>query len=234
MDRFPAMSTERLYLVKIEQHYAEDLFTILSNDQVIEYYGKESLIHVNEAKQLIDYIHLYYRQKRSIRWGIIYKEDDNFIGSIGLNNLNLWNKKAEIGYELHPDYWRRGIMFEATNAVIQYGFSQLGLFRIGAVTYPENIASNSLLQKLGFRQEGLLRGYLHQNGLSHDALMHSILKPEWNYPKQVYQLITNHNREKKLTLKPSNKILFRLLNHAKEKLKVDFSYRKNEKNGGIG
>lgn len=234
MDSFPAMDTDRLYLVKIGQKYAEDLFHILSNEQVIKYYGKESLININEAKQLIDHIHLYYRQKRSIRWGIIYKENGNFIGSIGLNNLNLWNKKAEIGYELHPEYWRRGIMFEAANAVLQYGFSQLDLFRIGAVTYPENVASNRLLQKLGFRQEGLLRGYLYQNGLSHDAIMHSILRPEWNYPKNVYQLISNHKREKQPTLIPSNKTLFRWLNHAKGKLKLDFSYRKNEKNGGIG
>ena len=80
---------------------------------------------------------------------------------------------------MHPDFWRRGLAKEAVLEVLRYSFEELGLYRMGAVTYPANDASNTMLKKLGFKQEGVLRGYLFQRGTSHDALIFSLLEPEW-------------------------------------------------------
>jgi len=57
------------------------------------------------------------------------------------------------------------------------------VYRVAAVTFPDNIASSGLLRKLGFQQEGVLRGYLYARGESHDAAVFSILKPEWEGQK---------------------------------------------------
>ncbi|WP_156288690.1 GNAT family N-acetyltransferase [Oceanobacillus salinisoli] len=183
MGEFPKLETKRLYLLQVSQRYKRDLYEILSLDEVTKYYGKENLESIDEATDLIDNFYRLFQQNRSIRWGMVLKDTEQFIGTVGLNNLNLLNKKGEIGYELHPTYWRRGITSEAVREVLSYAFNKLGLFRIGAVTFPENIASNQLLKKMGFKQEGLLRGYLHQNNQSHDAVMHSLLKPEWTMTK---------------------------------------------------
>lgn len=66
-----------------------------------------------------------------------------------------WNKRAEIGCETHPDYWRMGYTSEAIKEVLKYSFEKPDLYRIGAVTFPESKASNQLLEKLGFQREGL-------------------------------------------------------------------------------
>lgn len=98
---------------------------------------------------------------------------------MGLNNLQLNNKRAEIGYEIHPYYWRKGLTTEAIREVLRYGYEELALFRIGAVVYPENEASLTLLNKFGFTNEGLLRAYMYQNNQLYDTYILSLLRPEW-------------------------------------------------------
>jgi [ribosomal protein S5]-alanine N-acetyltransferase len=176
---FPILETERLHLIEIGQQHSQKYYEIMSLDEVTRYYGMENLKSVEEAEKMIDSFKNNFLSNRGIRWGIILKENQQFIGTVGLNNLNLPNKRAEIGYEIHPDYWRKGFTSEAVKEVLRYSFEELGLYRIGAVTYPENIASSSLLKKLGFKEEGLLRGYIYQKNRSNDAFIFSLLRTEW-------------------------------------------------------
>ena len=62
--------------------------------------------------------------------GIVLKETNTLIGTIGLNNLQLWSKRSEIGYDLHPRYWGNGYASEAAREIIHYGFQDLGLFKL--------------------------------------------------------------------------------------------------------
>ena len=176
---FPALGTERMQLVEITKEHAGSFYDILSKDEVTRMYGMDSLVGIEEALQLIDSMEKSYSSSRGIRWGMIDKATNRLIGTAGLNQLNKGSRRAEIGCELHPSYWGKGYASEAVKEILDYSFSTLGLFRIGAVTYPDNHASIILLEKLGFRKEGTLRGYLHQRGQSHDALVFSLLQPEW-------------------------------------------------------
>ncbi|MDL4843117.1 GNAT family N-acetyltransferase [Aquibacillus rhizosphaerae] len=177
--RFPTLETERLKLVQIGKEYTKSFFEIMSKDEVIKYYGMDKVNSIHEASKIIESFHNTYKCNRGIRWGLITKNKDEFIGTIGLNNLNAWSKKTEVGYELHPDFWNRGLTSEAMKEVLRYSFEELNLFRVGAVTFPDNTASINLLKKIGFMEEGRLRGYLYQNYQSHDALIFSLLKKEW-------------------------------------------------------
>jgi [ribosomal protein S5]-alanine N-acetyltransferase len=176
---FPILETERLHLIDITQNHANSLFEILSLDEVTKYYGTDTFTSIEEAKKLIDMFQKNYYEKRSIRWGIILKENNKFIGTVGLNGLQLKNKKAEIGYEIHPSYWRKSYTTEAIREVLRYSYVELKLNRIGAVVYLENEASSKLLEKLGFSKEGVLRDYLYQNDQFHTTYMFSLLKQEW-------------------------------------------------------
>lgn len=176
---FPTLETERLDLVEITEEHKQSYFDIMSRDDVTIYYGMESLNSIDEASKIIESFGKGFHSKRSIRWGMILKETGEFIGSVGLNNLNIVSKKAEVGYELHPSYWGKGLTTEAVKAVLQYSFDELDLYRMGAVTYPQNTASTNLLEKIGFQKEGLLRGYLFQYNRSHDASVFSILQSKW-------------------------------------------------------
>jgi len=84
--------------------------------------------------------------------------------------------EAEIGYEIHPNQWRKGFASEAVLKVIQYGFGELGLTRIGAVVFTENEASNQLLSKVGFKNEGILKNYMYQNGKVYDTFIYSLIR----------------------------------------------------------
>ncbi|MEI5907933.1 GNAT family N-acetyltransferase [Bacillus spongiae] len=176
---FPVLQTERLKLVQLSEKHIQAYYEIMSNDEVTKYYGMDSLQTIEDAEKIVNSMHSVFEMRRGIRWGIILKDTKEFIGTLGLNNLQVGSKKAEIGYELHPSHWKKGITSEAVKEVLRYSFEELDLFRIGAVTYPQNTSSTQLLSRLGFTKEGLLRGYLYQNNSSHDAYIFSLLQTEW-------------------------------------------------------
>ncbi|RLL48352.1 N-acetyltransferase [Oceanobacillus piezotolerans] len=173
---FPTLKTDRLVLREISKDDAAGIFACFSNENVTRFYGQETLGRIEEAEAFVDFFEKNYKDKRGIRWGITIKGSQNIIGTIGFNAWSPKHKRAEIGYEIHPDYWRKGYASEAVLKVIQYGFDELGLFRIGAVVFINNQASNKLLSKLGFQKEGVLRDYMHQNGEVYDTYVYSLLK----------------------------------------------------------
>ncbi|WP_238590932.1 GNAT family N-acetyltransferase [Paenibacillus beijingensis] len=167
------MKTERLRLREITKDDAEGIFDCFSNESVTRYYGQETLENVEQAEAFVEFFSTIYKEKRGMRWGIERK------GTLGIIGFNAWSpkhKRAEIGYEIHPEQWRKGYTSEAVLKVLQYGFDELGLTRIGAVVFIDNEASNNLLTKVGFQKEGVLRDYMYQNGKAHDTYVYSILK----------------------------------------------------------
>ncbi|WP_018780443.1 GNAT family N-acetyltransferase [Bacillus sp. 95MFCvi2.1] len=175
---FPVLETERLRLVEIDQFYCQKIYEIFSLEEVTRYYGMNSFTEFGQASRMIESFSKNFFEKRAIRWGIVLKETGILIGTIGLNNLQLWSKRSEIGYDLHPSYWRKGYATEAVQKIITYSFQELGIFRIGAITYPENVASCKMLSKIGFQKEGLLRGYIHQGDQQRDVYIYSIIRTD--------------------------------------------------------
>ncbi|WP_407271738.1 GNAT family N-acetyltransferase [Radiobacillus sp. PE A8.2] len=175
---FPNLETNRLKLVEVIDMYSEPFYEMMSLDEVTHYYGMESLKSMEQANKVIDSFRDSWSQKRGIRWAMVRKDDNKFIGTIGLNNLVLSHKRTEVGYEIHPSYWRSGYTSEALQRVIEYCFEELQLIRIGAFVYTANDASSALLKKLGFVQEGLLRSYYYQRGTGQDVYVYSRLNTE--------------------------------------------------------
>ncbi|WEG14432.1 GNAT family N-acetyltransferase [Pullulanibacillus sp. KACC 23026] len=173
---FPTLETERLWLREIAKDDAEDLFACFSNERVMRFYGQETLERIEQAEAFVDFFAKNYKKKRGLRWGIEIKGTQGIIGTIGFNAWSPKHRRAEIGYEIHPEHWRKGYTFEAVSRVIQFGFNEFGLTRIGAIVFKENVASSQLLTKFGFQQEGILRDYIYQNGQVYDTNVYSILK----------------------------------------------------------
>ena len=173
---FPKLETERLNLRELTHDDAQSIFNCFSNEEVTRYYGQEPFIEIKQAENLVELFSKNFAAKRGIRWGIERKGTKEIIGTIGFNVWSPIHRRAEIGYEIHPDYWRKGYTLEAVSEIVSYGFEHMGLTRIGAVVFIENEASNKLLTKFGFQQEGILREYIYQNGQAHDTFVYSILK----------------------------------------------------------
>ena len=113
-----------------------------------------------------------------IRWGICLEGSDRLIGTIGFNNFTK-NHRANIGYDLLTEYWGKGIMSEALEAILEFGFNILEVNRIEAEVMTGNIASEKLLHKTGFTNEGVLRQWMHWNEQYYDMTMFSLLKREF-------------------------------------------------------
>ena len=181
---FPLLHTKRLFLREFKSTDAQAVFNIFSQEAVTEYYNREKMTTINEAEDLVEVRAGIFNHGVGVRWAIVMPREGNFvIGSCGIYKLDERNQSAEIGFDLHPDFWRRGIMTEALGAIISYGYSEDFFFylnRFQALTYLDNTASRGLLTKLGFEEEGILRKFGHWKGQSHDLRIYSLLRNEWN------------------------------------------------------
>lgn len=173
---FPVLETTRLRLRELTMRDVPEIFACFSSGEVMRYYGQEPLTTLAQADELVNFFAASFRDKRGIRWGIEIKGSSGLIGTIGFNAWSPKHRRAEIGYELSPAFWRQGYAAEAVTEVLAFGWESLELTRIGAVVFTANEASNALLVKLGFQQEGLLRNYMIQDGKSYDTNIYSVIR----------------------------------------------------------
>jgi [ribosomal protein S5]-alanine N-acetyltransferase len=159
---FPFLKTERLVLRQIIPSDQMQVYEALSNRQVIKYYGVEYHSYPDTSEQMKWYQELY-KNKTGLWWAITLGADE-LIGACGYYNLQATHRKAELGYWLLPNYWRRGLMQEALEKIIPYGFQELNLHRIEAYVEVDNQASGQLLRRLNFQHEGTLQETEIKNG----------------------------------------------------------------------
>ena len=177
---FPQLETKDLLLRRIHPSDASALFKIFADGEVTRFYDDDAFTDISQASDQIADWENGFADNRCIRWGIVSKVKDDLIGSCGCYGFHSWNNRASIGYELERISWRQGIMTEALSAIIDFGFSRLELNRIDAVVMPENTASINMLEKLGFRNEGLLREYEKWGSKGFvDLCVFAMLRKDW-------------------------------------------------------
>ena len=175
---FPIIETSRLILREVKKEDAFDMFTYLSDIDVVKPMGLEPFQTVKDAWDEINWYTSIYEEGTGIRWGITLKDSGKVIGSCGFLNMLTKHSRAEIGYELSKDYWGKGIASEALEAVVKYGYHHYQLERIEALIEPANLSSQKLVEKQGFKREGLLRHYEFTCGKFDDLYMYSIIKED--------------------------------------------------------
>jgi ribosomal-protein-alanine N-acetyltransferase len=146
---FPNLSTERLELRQLLTSDAAEVFRLRSDAQVNRYIDRPKANSIEDAREFINKI-LHSPSDQSVYWAISLRREQKLIGAICVWNISKEDSRAEIGYELLPDYHGQGIMQEAMTAVIDHGFRNMGLRSIVAVLHPENIKSVKLLERNNF------------------------------------------------------------------------------------
>ncbi len=179
-ETFPVLETERFLLRQMTLEDSPAVFEIFSDPDVTKDMGEAPFEHVAQAEDVIRFMNSLYEQNQAIRWGIIKKEDSTLVGTCGYNGWETnRGSRGEIAYDLAKKHWRQGYMSEILKKVITYGFETMGLNRIEAFTYLDAAPSIRLLQKMGFQEEGILRGYAYSQGKYLDNRCFSLLKQEW-------------------------------------------------------
>ena len=172
---FPVITTERLLLRKFRVTDQEAVFALRSNREAMQYLDRPMATSLADALKYIELIITSADNNEGITWAITLKEEDVLIGTIGFWKFDKDNHRAEIGYMLHPDYHRRGIMQEALGAIIPYGFDTIRLHSIEANVNPANAASIAILEKNKFAREAYFRENYYYNGRFLDSAIYSRL-----------------------------------------------------------
>ncbi len=151
------LTSERLRIRPLSVEDAEALFILKSDPTVTERYGQEPHASVARTREWVSRNVEGQLRGDVLYWVLELEEGGEVIGACCLWNFNDSRTCAEIGYELRPAYWHRGLMTEALSAIIDHAFGDLGFHRLEANPLAGNEASIGILLKLGFRQEGVLR-----------------------------------------------------------------------------
>ena len=112
-------------------------------------------------------------------YAITLAPDRNLVGAVGLAEVNRRHGRAELGYWVAKPCWGRGYATEAARAMIEYGFSVLGLHRVYAMHFSRNPASGRVMEKCGMMREARLRGHARKWDGYEDVDVWGVLHDDW-------------------------------------------------------
>ncbi|MBQ4835764.1 GNAT family N-acetyltransferase [Pseudoalteromonas luteoviolacea] len=173
------IETERLILKALSKQDAGDLFTIFSDFEVMKYWNTAPWGSIEQADCFIAKSIDAHKNNTEITLGIYWKETGELLGKIMLFSYDKTSRRAEIGFGISRDFWGKGIVSEAGQALIEHAFNHLGLRRIEAEIDPDNISSSKALERLGFQKEGVLKQRWEINGVVSDSAIYGLIAPQY-------------------------------------------------------
>ncbi|MEN1938587.1 GNAT family N-acetyltransferase [Paenibacillus sp. 102] len=172
------LETKRLILTKLEVSHLDDLFEVYSDPQTTTYVPRNVHEDKEETRSLLEKMMETTKEGKSFVWSVIFQENQKAIGTCGIWLLP--HSSASLGAVISPLYWGKGIIVEASEELIKFGFQELSLNRIEGRCDVKNIASERVMQKLKMTYEGILRQSVRINDVYRDSKVYSLLKEEYN------------------------------------------------------
>lgn len=180
LKQFSISVDEELTLKILTLKHAEEIFALVDRNRA---FLRQSLpwvdhnLTVEDSKKFIkERLQLF---KKDLGFSLCIFYCGKIVGIIGLHYIDKSDFKTEIGYWLSEDQQGKGIMYRSSLALIAYCFNTLKLHRIEIRCAMNNIASQRVAKKLGFKQEGILREASYHNAAFHDIILYSILMHEF-------------------------------------------------------
>jgi len=175
------ITTPRLILREIVADDWPAVLAYQSDPRYYRYYAwtERTDADVREFTAMLTGMRDKHDPRREFQLAITLAGDPTLIGNCGIRRKpeNEW--EADIGYELHHEYWGRGYATEAITAMVEFGFRELGLHRVSALCNAENERSWRVMERIGMKREGLLRETNSFKGRWWDALVYGVLREEW-------------------------------------------------------
>lgn len=179
--KFPELATERLELCEITRDHAGWYLRHFSTPEIVSGQGFPAPKDLEAAKaELDEYMVGLFEKGGGFRWGIRLKGKEDLIGTVGFYAWDKEAAKAKMGYDLQTEHWGRGLMREALDRAIRFGFEEMGLNRVEVTVMSTNPRSMALVGRLGFKKEGVLRDYSVWDGQYVDEHVFALLKGDWS------------------------------------------------------
>jgi len=178
---FPVLRTPRLELRELTMADAAWYLTHFSHPEIVRGTGFPALDGLTGALQEMErYVTSLFERRDGIRWGLVPAGTGTLVGTAGIFR---WTggaePSAEIGYDLMPEWWGKGLMREALEAITAYAFTTLGLVRVEALVLDGNARSCRTLERVGFRHRGLLPAHGEdEHGIPRDEHHYELRPPD--------------------------------------------------------
>jgi [ribosomal protein S5]-alanine N-acetyltransferase len=173
----PILSTPRLRLRQFRAEDADGMHECLANPEAMRFWNYPAFTKRIETERAVrnftNCTPSYYRF-----WAVADAATDRCFGLVNYHDGHIRSKRVSIGYMIDPKRHRQGIATEAVSALLGFCFGELGLHRVEAFIHPDNAASRALVEKLGFRCEGVLREHLRVSGEWRDEMLYALLESE--------------------------------------------------------
>lgn len=169
------------YLSILEPRHAMELYQVIDDSR--ESIGRW-LSFPNKTDKVEDSVIFIEKSLKRLSenngyWAGIW-HNDHIVGSVGFLYID-WNaRKTEIGYWLGEKFTGKGFATKAVKHFIDHAFNDLDLRKIEMNVATNNFKSRAIPERLGFRQEGIIRNYQYLNGAYQDRVIYGLLKDEWN------------------------------------------------------
>lgn len=168
------MESPRIFLRPFNISDAEDVLKWAGDDDITRYLRWDSVKSLEEAQQHILNKAIPHPWRRSIS----LLQNGRSIGYVSVNpDSGDGRCRADLAYAVAKEFWGRGIATAAVRMAVELAFEDfLEVVRIQAVVEVENKASQRVLEKAGFRKEGLLEKYGLSKGVIRDMFLYSFVK----------------------------------------------------------
>ena len=142
-------------------------------------WGKDELSRRSFRKR-VEFYNCGKREGNAYAFFLKSRANDQLLGGITLSNIRYGViSSGALGYWIGEPFARQGFMSEAVSVLLPFAFNTLNLHRVEAACLTDNLSSVALLQKCGFKQEGLARKYLKINDVWQDHLLFALLEEEF-------------------------------------------------------
>lgn len=168
------LETERLRLAPLTEADAADIFPLMDDSEVMAFWDMPEIDDPDVVDGLIRAQVAEMKAGTAVYWSIRALADEAFVGVCDLSEINRWHKRAEVGFMLDRKTWGQGYALEAMQAVVTFAATS-GLHKLTARTHLGNRRSEAVLEKLGFKEEGLLRGHVLRDGERRDCRVFGLL-----------------------------------------------------------
>ncbi|HWG84423.1 MAG TPA: GNAT family protein [Deinococcales bacterium] len=174
------IETERLLLRDYREEDWERVLAYQSDPRYLRYYHWED----RSEGAVREFVRMFLRfaaeePRRKFQLAVTLRESGLLVGSCGVRLDEAGGWRGDIGYELDPDYWGRGLATEAARAMARFAFERLSLHRLESHCIAENTGSARVLEKLRMRLEGRMRDREFFKGRYWDVLHYAVLEDEW-------------------------------------------------------
>lgn len=179
MEEFPQLATGRLKLRRMQLSDLPSLLNYVNNPKISDQIFNIPYPYLEEdAVFRMNFVLQGFKNRERYVFAITRKDEDELIGEIGLH-LDKSNNHAQFGYWLGEPFWGKGIVTEALQAILKFGFTQLGLHKIYATHYPDNPASGKVMIANGMIREAELKEHYLINGEYRSVVQYRLTRNEF-------------------------------------------------------